>query len=310
MLRRNVLVIHEGALGDFVVAFPILMACGRVFPQSRVICATSGSKGRLAEYLLGLEFVDSSTGGWHALHAADLEPPSAVVDLLRRCHTVVAFSQDLQSVALTRARVISAGAEVIPIVPRPESGWTESIGDWLVRQLRSNAALHQGAQQMLQSIRTRGLGRSLERRFDVLLHPGSGGAKKCWSLDRFAEVARRLRHEGKRIGFVIGEVELDRWPSSERALLAQEFPLIVPEDLVKLAQLFCSTRVAIVNDSGPGHLAAAVGCGVVSIFGPSDPRVWAPIGPAVKIIHGDLEQIDVGTVHDAAAGMLQSRARV
>ena len=48
-LRRNVLIFHQAALGDFVVTWPLAVALGRLFPQSRVLYVTHASKGQLAE---------------------------------------------------------------------------------------------------------------------------------------------------------------------------------------------------------------------------------------------------------------------
>jgi ADP-heptose:LPS heptosyltransferase len=55
------------------------------------------------------------------------------------------------------------------------------------------------------------------------------------------------------------------------------------EDLYDLACWLASARIYIGNDSGPTHLAAAVGTPVVALFGPSDPAVWAPRGLHVAI---------------------------
>ena len=66
MLRRNVLIFHSGALGDFVQTWPLGLALGRLYPQSRVIYVTQRQKGLLAEKALRLEFVDVESG-WHHL---------------------------------------------------------------------------------------------------------------------------------------------------------------------------------------------------------------------------------------------------
>ena len=55
-------------------------------------------------------------------------------------------------------------------------------------------------------------------------------------------------------------------------------------DLYELACRLAGARVFIGNDSGIAHLAAAVGTPVVALFGPTDPRVWAPRGRDVRVL--------------------------
>src|SRR5947209_19642308 len=69
--RRNVLIFHSGALGDFILTWPLAVALGRLLPQSRIFYVTHSQKGKLAEKVLGVESVDVETG-WHHLFA---EPP-------------------------------------------------------------------------------------------------------------------------------------------------------------------------------------------------------------------------------------------
>jgi ADP-heptose:LPS heptosyltransferase len=54
------------------------------------------------------------------------------------------------------------------------------------------------------------------------------------------------------------------------------------ESLLELAEWMAGARLYIGNDSGITHLAAAVGTPVIAIFGPSDPRIWAP--PRAKVL--------------------------
>src|SRR5436190_11578963 len=74
-LRRNILIFHQAALGDFVITWPIAVAMGRMYPQSRVIYVTAASKGKLAEKVLGVESADVDAGQWHRLHAEGAELP-------------------------------------------------------------------------------------------------------------------------------------------------------------------------------------------------------------------------------------------
>ena len=67
MLRRNILIFHQAALGDFVVSWPLALALGRLFPQSRIMYVTAGQKGKLAEKAIRTESIDVENG-WHHLH--------------------------------------------------------------------------------------------------------------------------------------------------------------------------------------------------------------------------------------------------
>jgi heptosyltransferase II len=56
-------------------------------------------------------------------------------------------------------------------------------------------------------------------------------------------------------------------------------------DLGVYAALLASARTVIANDTGPGHLAAAVGARLISIYGPSSSAAWAPLGSNVVLMH-------------------------
>lgn len=101
------------------------------------------------------------------------------------------------------------------------------------------------------------------------VHPFAGSMKKRWPLERFQELGQRLaRHI---------PVEWCAGPEDELPG-ARRF-----DDTYELACWLATARIYIGNDSGPSHLAAAVGTPVVALFGPSDPAVWAPRGPHVAI---------------------------
>lgn len=116
----------------------------------------------------------------------------------------------------------------------------------------------------------------------LLIHPGSGGRTKCWSLAGFRSVALRMREMGWQVSWVVGE--------AERAAgldLGAEPDVVRDPALTELAELAASVDVYLGNDSGASHLAAAVGAPSVLIFGPTDPREWAPAAPWVEALRGE-----------------------
>jgi heptosyltransferase III len=123
----------------------------------------------------------------------------------------------------------------------------------------------------------------------VVVHVGAGSDAKRWPLERWAELVRRLREGGgRRVIVLAGPVELERFAAAERAMLAEmragqeELPEAL--GLPELARVLSGAAVFIGHDSGPAHLAAQLGVRTIAIFGPTDPAVWSPVGPAVRVV--------------------------
>jgi ADP-heptose:LPS heptosyltransferase len=106
-------------------------------------------------------------------------------------------------------------------------------------------------------------------------------------------------------------------------------PVVGPDlDLAELAGALAHLDLLVTNDSGPMHLAAALGVPTVALFGPTDPRRTAPAGDGHEVLwrdlwcspcfrrrcplvhHGCLRGIPVDGVADAAEGILGARALV
>jgi len=102
----------------------------------------------------------------------------------------------------------------------------------------------------------------------AVIHPFSGSARKNWPLPHFQRLAELL------------DLEV-RWTAGPEETLdgACRF-----DDLAKLAEFVAAARIYIGNDSGVTHLAAAVETPTVAIFGPTNPRVWAPRGTHVEVV--------------------------
>lgn len=149
----------------------------------------------------------------------------------------------------------------------------------------------------------------------IALHPGSGSPRKNWSHDAWIEVIAKIhqRHPETEFLIVSGEAETtvieDFLDSLDNVSIpyrgARELPL--PE----LGKTFRSCDLFLGHDSGMSHLAAACGLPCVLLFGPTEPRVWAPQNPRVKVItaqDGDLQKIEVAAVVQLAEEALEARS--
>ncbi|HEY3205158.1 MAG TPA: lipopolysaccharide heptosyltransferase II [Thermoanaerobaculia bacterium] len=119
----------------------------------------------------------------------------------------------------------------------------------------------------------------------VLLCPGSASAEtKRWPAARYAELADSLARQGLSCAVVVGPAEV-RLAAKVTAAARSALPALGADlDSVELAALLARARVVVSNDSGPMHLAAAVGTPVVAFFGPTDPGRTAPSGSPVRVL--------------------------
>jgi len=115
---------------------------------------------------------------------------------------------------------------------------------------------------------------SVERPF-ILLHPGAGRAEKAWGEERFAHLARGLIRE-RRIATVVSWGPGDeRRAERLRALLPRRAPM--PRlGFAGLARVIRAATLFVAGDTGPLHLADALGVRTLALFGPTDPARNGP----------------------------------
>jgi heptosyltransferase-2 len=119
----------------------------------------------------------------------------------------------------------------------------------------------------------------------VGLFPGSNAPSRRWPADRFADLARRLQEAGHVVVVLGGRGEQELTHEVARRAPGA-LDLGGRTDLPALAGLLSSCGVVVTNDTGPMHLAAALGVPTVSLWGPSDPREVAPPGAAHRCVGG------------------------
>jgi len=302
--RRNILIFHSGALGDFIVTWPIAMALARLHPQSRVFYVTHGQKGALAERVLRVESLDAESGGWHRLFS-DGELPAPAAKTLAGAHTILSFVSSPDDRWSHNVAACVPGANLLTIATTAPADYAGHQADFLIDQLRCWPAIESAATQLLRSIADRGLGAraTMGATADapVVIHPGGGAARKWWAADRYLDLAGRLRDAGRNVHVLLGEVELDLWPGEQIEQFKAVAKVMMPNTLLDLLAQIYSAGLFIGNDSGPGHLAGILGVPTVSLFGQtSDPQLWKPLGPQVKVLRQELESLSVDQVLDTA----------
>ena len=117
----------------------------------------------------------------------------------------------------------------------------------------------------------------------VLFHPGGGWSSKLWPAERYGELASRLAR--RRIPVLVswgpGEEELaERVVATSGGTAMASFPA----SLLEFAALAGRARAIVAADTGPLHLACAVGAPAVALFGPTDPARNGPWNPADLIL--------------------------
>jgi heptosyltransferase-1 len=125
--------------------------------------------------------------------------------------------------------------------------------------------------------------RDLEGRPFVLLNPGGGWPSKLWPAERFGALARGLAARGL--------PSLVTWGPGEKALAEGVVSssggaagVAFPTTLLDYVELARRARLVIAADTGPLHLACAVGTPVVALFGPTDPARNGPFAPADVVV--------------------------
>jgi ADP-heptose:LPS heptosyltransferase len=117
----------------------------------------------------------------------------------------------------------------------------------------------------------------------VVLNPGGGWASKLWPAERFGELAKGLHGLGLRplVSWGPGEEGL-----AERVVAASDGTAVrsFPTSLLDYVEIARRARLVVAADTGPLHLACAVGTPVVALFGPTDPARNGPFAPDDVVI--------------------------
>jgi heptosyltransferase-1 len=136
----------------------------------------------------------------------------------------------------------------------------------------------------------------------VLLSPGAGWGAKRWPPERYGEVARRLTDAGCAVVVNCGPAEETLAQQISAASGGAAMPL--PLDMAGLIAVTRRAALAIAGDTGPLHLASALGRPVVGIFGPTDPARNGPFHCPSRVLRHPESVRDHTRRSEPEAGLL------
>jgi len=290
---QRILVRLPNWLGDVLLARPLLFALRRSFPQAEI---TGVAPGGLLELIAADATLDRaeawppSGAGQSALvhrtrewrpEAALVLPPSfssAWFALRIGAPRRIGYRHELRGLLLTEA------------LPRAPRGDVHLADEYLALGARIGAvtapvpalrAPVAGDAEAAELLRTHGLDHGPL----ALLAPGAiYGPAKRWAPERFAAVGRSLREAGHAIAVCGTAAEAAEAAQVASAIGAGAVSLAGLTSLPTLAGLCARATLAVCNDSGLAHLAAACGARTVVIFGSTSPAWTAPRAPRVRIV--------------------------
>jgi ADP-heptose:LPS heptosyltransferase len=141
----------------------------------------------------------------------------------------------------------------------------------------------------------------------VGIFPGAGHPSRRWPLERFVELARRFESDdGLRVVIFAGPEERPH-VREMRAAFPRSTIIFDRLTIIQLASAAARLAVFVSNDTGPMHIAAAVGTPVVMLLGHPTHKNYVPPGERHRVIHSRaMNEISVEAVYDAARSALMT----
>lgn len=309
-MRRTLLLFLFGDIGDTVLTIPAIRAIRERYPDARVLLMSKPVPGDIVRRL-GLvdEIIDVDKHLFD--RPTDLLRPGVIARLLtlwwrlrrERVDTAVLFHHLVTPWGAMKFGLLSMASGA-----RERLGIDNGRGWFLTRSVpdlgfgaRHEAEYRLSVAELLDAPGNLDLEFPVEdgdrRRAEVLLaakglqgasffavYPGTGayGPGRKWPPQRFAETARLVAADHGMRAVIVG-TDADRAATDAvaEALGDAAVNLTGETDLGVLAAVLERCELLIGNDGGAGHVAAAVGTRVVTIFGPSNDRAWRPLGGVV-----------------------------
>ena len=271
-------------VGDALIKLPFVRALRHAFPDAELIWiagrGNSAYAGAMRPLMPGLlDRVMEHTGVGSGLRAAiGRGRLDVVIDTQSRVATTLALR------LLRPRRFVSAAAGYWLSDVWPSGGYRKPRR--LIRRLLDLAAFASGQPAAPEGVMA--LPEAARARATALLPTGpcyvaqvigAGGRHKAWPVERHVALAEALAASGRTPVLILGPAEHDLVAPLAARLPSARFPLqeaAAPPDVALTIALGARCAAAVAADCGGGHMLAAAGVPLVSLFGPTDPAKFAP----------------------------------
>lgn len=289
---ERILLVRLSAIGDAILTLPMLCALRRRFPKAYIAWVAEPGPAKIIGGHEALDELIVVRKGW-------MRHPSQVWQLRRQLRRLC-FDLALDSQGLTKSSVVAwlSGAPRRIGFTKP---WGRELSPWLNNDLQTPRVAHvvdrllgmleplgivnpkaefnipgnsQAEESIADMLVQQQVGSPL-----VVINVGAGWFSRVWPPERFGAVAKHLaaRHQISSLVVWAGEQELE-WAREIERSSEGAARLAPPTSLGELTALLRRANLYLGSDTGPMHLAAAVGTRCVGLFGSTRPEDSGPYG--------------------------------
>ena len=290
---NSILIVHQGAIGDFILSLPAVEAMHRFYPEAHfTFIAHPGIVEIIQRRPYFKQVFDCSDRCWTSLYNSEGKVAGVVHDLLPQVESTFVFGRPASQIVADNL-ASHLGNPAHRLDPFPEPSQRLGVGEYQCRQLEKigipatpppDAIIAPPHHAVFEArdFFSRSFGPKDRL---VLLHPGSGGKQKLWAVAGWLSVINKLSaHSNISFALLQGPADVGIVQHLRSQLESNSLIPVANWQLGKLAALMRKADLYLGNDSGITHLAAASGTPTIALFGPTDPQIWGPQGPQVRII--------------------------
>lgn len=305
-ILKNILIIKPSSLGDVVLALPALSALRKSFPDAKISWLIRPEFAPVIEnhpHLNCIILFDRKFLGKAWYHPRAFGSLVSLIHRLRRrkFDAVIDLQGLFRTASLTwlsgcKKRLGMANARELARIFYTHKATQEKdcihLVDYYLKIIRTAGASETQAQFILpqnsaaaDSIKNLLTSRNIKADNYAVFVPGSARSDKCWPIERFAALADKISSQFKLSIVATGTASENSAVEKLQALT--NVPITNFAGLTNLTELIALLRAAklvVSNDTGPGHIAAALGKPLVLIFGPTNPARVAPYGRSNCIV--------------------------
>jgi len=280
MTHDSLLVIRLSAFGDVIHTIPAVVALREALAETEIAWAVEPAYAELVEMVARVRPIRVTLKQWSISRIA------AARRDVRGFNTAIDFQGLIKSSLMAKA----SGARqrygfARDVIREKPAAWfvnrpvaidpARHVVEWNVELARAVAPSIAGVPRAdFTPFAADPTGKLARLEGRIILLPGAGKPAKQWPLERFAELARR-----------IGSDALVAWGPGEEPLARAIGAEVAPAtNFRELAYVLGKARLVIGADTGPLHLAAALGTPVIGLYGPTNPARNGPYGQLDRVV--------------------------